>query len=633
MRNDNWNINYELAKQYYMENGDLLVPSNYETNEKAKLGMWISRQRKDYKTGKLSDERIEMLENIGMVWSIYDANWYEYYRLAKQYYDEEGNLLIPLLYMTKNGVKLGSWIGTQRKRYKEGKISTDKIRLLENIGMIWSIYDANWYEYYDLASDYYKTHGNLLVPLRYKTSDNKKLGSWVSHQRISYKSGTLTDNRIEMLERIGMVWDGMSAAWDEMYKLASQYYEENNNLSISSTSFTYRKASLGSWVVTQRKNYQEGRLTEEQIDMLNKIGMEWIYSNNPDYIWEKNYNAVLEFYSKYKHLYIPISFVTEDGVRLGVWLHDRKFEYVNNELSEDRKKKLDMLDKTWRESINTKSSFPEQAVLFYVRKVFPSAAKYNTKELSELDIYIPELKIGIEYDGPSHKTRVKSDVKKTKTCSDMGIQLIRIRDNKLPVINDESYKIIIEDDSFAALDDGITGLLKHLGVSDNDISVDVERDYIEIADNYIKAIDLDWYMMYERLKEYKREYGDINVPINYITREGVSLGHWLSNIRSSYKKPTLGNIRLNSDKIEMLEELGIDWAPIETKWKKMYLLAKQYYEENGNLLIPNKYVTEDNIKLGRWISTQRYNYKKRIITEEKKELLEAIGMIWNLRNK
>ena len=86
------------------------------------------------------------------------------------------------------------------------------------------------------------------------------------------------------------------------------------------------------------------------------------------------------------------------------------------------------------------SSFPEQAVLFYIRKVFPSATKYSTKELSELDIYIPKFKIGIEYDEPSHKTRVKSDVKKTKTCNDMGIELIRIRDNKLPVINEEALK-------------------------------------------------------------------------------------------------------------------------------------------------------------------------------------------------
>ncbi len=80
-----------------------------------------------------------------------------------------------------------------------------------------------------MAAEYYRKHDNLLVPLRYKTIDDKKLGSWISHQRISFKSGKLSEDRIKMLEQIGMAWDGMSATWDSMYKLAKQYYEENQS--------------------------------------------------------------------------------------------------------------------------------------------------------------------------------------------------------------------------------------------------------------------------------------------------------------------------------------------------------------------------------------------------------------------
>lgn len=442
MKNDNWNRNYVLAKQYFRENGDLLIPSNYVVNKEIKLGIWISHQRRDYKSGKLSEERIELLEKIGMVWSLSDFQWHEYYDVAVKYYNVNGNLLIPLKYSI-DGINLGYWIGTQRRQYKGKKLSKQKIELLDQIGMVWSIYDIQWYEYYDVSVKYYKKNGNLHVPLRYKTANNIKLGSWISHQRRSYKSGNLPKDKIELLEKIGMEWDEISATWDKMYKLAKQYYEEFNNLSISSTSFTYQNASLGSWIITQRKKYSENRLSEKQIAMLNEIGMEWVYNNNPDYIWEKNYNTVLDFYSKYKHLYIPISYITEDGVRIGVWLYDRKLEYERNELSDDRKRKLDKLDKTWLKPINTKSSFPEQAVLFYIRKAFPSAIKLNTEEISEIDIYIPELKVGIEYDGPSHKNRTQDDLKKSKICKKMGIELIRIRDCELPIINDQTYNIIL----------------------------------------------------------------------------------------------------------------------------------------------------------------------------------------------
>ena len=131
------------------------------------------------------------------------------------------------------------------------------------------------------------------------------MGSWISGQRRNFKAGRLSADKIELLERISMVWDGPSETWKEMYKLEHQYYEENSTVSISSTSFTYKNASLGSWIATQRKNYSQGILTDKQVTLLNEIGMEWVYTNNPDYVWEKNYNTVLDFYSKYKHLYLP----------------------------------------------------------------------------------------------------------------------------------------------------------------------------------------------------------------------------------------------------------------------------------------------------------------------------------------
>jgi len=625
---ETWIEKYEYAKRYYTKNGDLLIPATYETDDGVKLGAWISHQRRDFSDNRLSKDKIELLEKIGMIWSVFDAQWDEYYEYAKKYFSENGNLFVPVNYTTNNGIKLGHWIGKQRKQYKDGRLSLARIDLLDRIGMVWSVYDIQWFANYELSIEYYKKNGNLLVPLRYVTENNMHLGAWIAAQRKNYKSGKLSKDRMKLLNKIGMVWDGISETWNEMYRTAKQYYEEYKNLSIASTSFNYKSKSLGSWIVTQRKNYFQNRLSDIQIDLLNDIGMEWIYTNNPDYVWDKNYETVLEFYSRYKHLYIPINYVTEEGVHIGTWLYDRKLEYERNELSDERKRKLDMLDKTWLESINTKSSFPEQAVLFYIKKAFPSAAKLSTKEISEIDIYISELNTGIEYDGPSHKNRVIDDINKTLKCRKMGIELIRIRDSSLPVIADDTYKIILQTDTLDALDKGIIELLHHLKV--RNIDVNTKRDYIEIADGYIKSIDIDWYKMYDKLIEYYNANGNINVPVYYKSLDGTKLGRWLSNLRNSYKSPEIGNIRLNSNKIRLLEDLGIDWSPIETQWENMYSLAKQYYDKKGDLLIPDLYITNDGTKLGRWISTQRYNYKRGILSIDKIRLLEKIGMIWSV---
>lgn len=628
MENRDWNDIYILAKKYYEENNDLLIPCNYITNDNIKLGLWISSQRKLYKNQNLSKERIELLNKIGMIWNPYDLQWYKHYDLAIKYYNENGNLLIPLNYTTKDNVNLGSWIGKQRKKYKNYKLSKEKIKLLENIDMVWDARDLQWNEYYNSLVEYYMTNGNSLVPLRYATKNNKKIGYWVSQQRTNYKRNKLSEQKIKLLEKVDMVWDPASLIWDETYQLAKQYYEENHNLSISTT-FFYKNVSLGSWLQTQRNNYNQNLLSNKQIKMLNEIGMEWVSTKTEEYIWEDNYNTVLDFYKKYKHIYIPTNYYSKDGVNIGRWLYDQKLKYKKNKLSKYRKNKLDMLDKSWLEPSNTKSSFPEYAVLYYINKYFPSATKLKTEKISEIDIYIPKLKVGIEYDGPAHMKSVKKDIEKSNACEKEGIKLIRIRDCECPILNDNSYKIILANDSFEALDVGIIELLKYLNISDN-IDVNIKRDYMEISDNYIKSIDLDWYNMYEKLEEYYNEYGNINVPIYYKTSDGFLLGHWLSNIRSSIKNPSVNGMRLNSNKIELLNKLGMDWSPIETQWKKIYELAKRYYEENGNLLIPDQYITNDNIKLGRWIGTQRYNYKENILSNEKISLLEDIGMVWNV---
>lgn len=63
---------YDLAKEYYLKNGNLKINSRYVihlSESNINLGDWINYQRKMYKQGKLSRRKIELLENIGMIWS------------------------------------------------------------------------------------------------------------------------------------------------------------------------------------------------------------------------------------------------------------------------------------------------------------------------------------------------------------------------------------------------------------------------------------------------------------------------------------------------------------------------------------------------------------------------------------
>ena len=56
--------------------------------------------------------------------------WDEWYNLAKEYFVEHSNLIVPASYITPSGEKLGQWISLQRRYYKgnakRGGISVDQ---------------------------------------------------------------------------------------------------------------------------------------------------------------------------------------------------------------------------------------------------------------------------------------------------------------------------------------------------------------------------------------------------------------------------------------------------------------------------------------------------------------------------
>ena len=101
---------------------------------------------------------------------------------------------------------------------------------------------------------------------------------------------------------------------------------------------------------------------------------------------------------------------------------------------------------------NTQTSFPEQAIFYCLKEHFNDAinkAQYITQygEVVEIDIFIPSLNIGIEYDGRFwHKDKVHTDDIKNKTLNAESIYVIRIREEGLPYLNSFNGKIIIRDE-------------------------------------------------------------------------------------------------------------------------------------------------------------------------------------------
>lgn len=124
--------------------------------------------------------------------------------------------------------------------------------------------------------------------------------------------------------------------------------------------------------------------------------------------------------------------------------------------------------------------------------------------------------------------------------------------------------------------------------------------------------------------DYYSSHGDLNVKSNYQCSDGIVLSTWLSNLRSNYKKGLL-----SPEQIKDMESIGMVWQPAETVWNKGYEYAEEYFKENGDLRVSQKYVTEDGFKLGQWISGNKSAYRKNSLSDERVKKLELIGIVWN----
>ena len=249
---------YKISTNYFNKYGNLEIPSKFKTlngtdedENGYNLGQWQSWQRKMYKKSKLSKERKDLLEKIGMHFETRDNDevWNQMYMLAELYFKEYGNLEIPSKFKTlngtdedENGYNLGQWQSWQRKMYKKSKLSKERKDLLEKIGMHFETRDNDevWNQMYMLAESYFKEYGNLKIKQVFKTLngidyDEKgyNLGIWINTQRREYKKDKLSKEKIELLDQIGMVWE-IKARKDKKQELCNEYlipYEEVENIS------------------------------------------------------------------------------------------------------------------------------------------------------------------------------------------------------------------------------------------------------------------------------------------------------------------------------------------------------------------------------------------------------------------
>ena len=395
-----WEKGFASAQKYRTEHGDLLVPVRYRDKNDFALGEWIVYNRQRYLGGNLTQNRIERLEAIGMVWSTSNDLWEQNYAAATQYYLEHGDLEVPIKYETPSGFGLGVWLGAQRAAHKAGELPQEQVERLDALGMDWTNRnDRKWMSLYDVAAAYYHEHGNLNVPSEYVTPDGVLLGKWVARQRYAYlnpdrSSARVTPERKALLDKLGMVWEKYDP-WQERYDLALAYKTEHGDLEIPSVYKTADGVWLGSWVNRQRQALNSGSsaLSSERRKLLRTLFKGERRPSDPaadhgtvrEANWERNFRSAARYARKYKHLLVPASYVDSDGVRLGVWISNlraaRKNRPDSYQVTPAHIKKLNSIGMVWDARDAKWGTAYQQAKIYYkAHGNLHAAANYKSDE-------------------------------------------------------------------------------------------------------------------------------------------------------------------------------------------------------------------------------------------------------------
>lgn len=340
-----WNTMYSYARKYYVANGNLNVPKRYKTPQGYNLGIWLSVQRrvregKQY--GILTDERIAMLDSIGMVWESARDLSFEYgFSEAQKYFEQHGNLNVISTYKTESGFALGSWLTYMNThRYS---LSEERIARLNSIGMIWNKNADRWYFNYDKVKEYYEQHGDINVPYGYVTEDGFNLFAWLASQR--RKKDKLTDEQVKLLNSLGYSWRNRhEVAWDKYYEMLLEYKRVNGNVDVP-VAYSADGYSLGKWLSHQRTDLRD-KLTEEQRKKLEEVGVN-LQREDP---WEMRYSLAKDYFDRYGNLKIPVTYKPM-GICLNKWLNEQKQIYrgkrAGKSLSQENIARLEAIGIRW----------------------------------------------------------------------------------------------------------------------------------------------------------------------------------------------------------------------------------------------------------------------------------------------
>ena len=354
----------DILTDYYNKEGSVgQISSNdkYLYNGKmVEIGKHVNYLRRMWRDGNLSDDRIEMLDKLGMVWRVKNKR-VDTFEVLKAYYKEFGTLAniksIDTYNYNGQQVNIGQIVVNLRRDERKTSLTAEEVEVLDNMGFIW----RGGVLFEDRIApliDYYNNFGsvdNIVSNQQYEFGGKMlNIGNLVHALRYEARNGKLTEEQKVALEAVGMNWDKkkqFGVKWDVL----KAYYKQNGSIdqiSVSET-FEYKDVEypIGRHIFELRIRYREGKLGNNEIRLLEKLGMAWRKRNEKRTFDEKIdilNQFTIETNKTLNNIAVEEKFkYNGEIIDVSLWTALFRQAYKNGELNDKQFLKLEQLGMNW----------------------------------------------------------------------------------------------------------------------------------------------------------------------------------------------------------------------------------------------------------------------------------------------
>lgn len=275
-----WNVN-EASWQMYFEELKSITESLGHFPKKSEFGAdktslyrWVTTQKNKYRNGTLEEDKAQKLIAIGCeitkgMAEYWQDNCDRLGEFVKQhgrfpnYADVKSDPELKVLYV---------WANSQRTARYRGQMSEERIAMLDSIGFIWDKHEEEWLNAFNRLRSYFKEFGSL--PGINEVVDGYKLGKWYKSQVVLYLAGNMQAHRVERFKEAGIPLENLrqrrkNEVFMKYYDSYMEYLQKFGKHPASKD--RYNDLDLVKWRCTQMQKKRQGKLTDEQAELLMNI--------------------------------------------------------------------------------------------------------------------------------------------------------------------------------------------------------------------------------------------------------------------------------------------------------------------------------------------------------------------------